>query len=56
MTWGYGKIILLGEHAVVYGQPAVAGALGSGIRCDVAPLLPTLHNIYRFHRGMSNCP
>jgi len=35
MTWGFGKVILLGEHAVVYDHPAVAGALSLGVRCSV---------------------
>src|SRR5262247_2619333 len=34
---GLGKIILLGEHAVVYGFPALAGALDRGVTIDAVP-------------------
>lgn len=32
---GYGKVILFGEHAVVYGYPALAAGLSQGIACHV---------------------
>ncbi len=33
----WGKVILLGEHAVVYGHKAIAGAIHLGLRCKESP-------------------
>jgi mevalonate kinase len=33
----HGKVILLGEHAVVYGHPALAGALADGATVELTP-------------------
>jgi hydroxymethylglutaryl-CoA reductase len=35
--FGHGKVILLGEHAVVLGQPAVAAGIRAGVRAHVSP-------------------
>jgi mevalonate kinase len=33
----HGKVILLGEHSVVYGHPALAGALADGVTVEATP-------------------
>jgi mevalonate kinase len=36
--WGSGKLILVGEHAVVHGEPAIAFAVDLGTRATLTPL------------------
>jgi mevalonate kinase len=35
--FGHGKVVLLGEHAVVYGQPALAAGIAAGVRAVATP-------------------
>lgn len=35
--FGHGKVILLGEHAVVFGQTAVAAGIRAGVRAHASP-------------------
>ncbi|MBI4044522.1 MAG: mevalonate kinase [Candidatus Diapherotrites archaeon] len=37
MHYGYGKLILFGEHFVVYGLPGIASSIGLYTRCQLYP-------------------
>jgi hydroxymethylglutaryl-CoA reductase len=41
--FGHGKVILLGEHAVVHGQPALAAGIRVGVRAHAGPGDGTIH-------------
>ena len=41
--FGHAKIILIGEHGVVHGQPALAAGLTAGVQADAVAEIGRAH-------------